>query len=176
MLEQICTTKEDKVLHIALESLSKIVEFHTKFFEVSGKCLRKTLISISKGMKALLITLTAALEFYCTYAENYENLQKKLLTKDSKVAKTLATLEKSTDNLFSSLICPLARIPRYFLLTSDLIKHANEDHPLVHDLTFVMETLRRMSQKFVIFLELFHIVFLHSQFSQRIQERMGKTK
>lgn len=92
--------------------------------------------SVSQRLGDIFLLISNYLKIYSQYCSNYNEAMRILseCKKQSKFKKFLEELKKKCHDiehrgLEDYLIRPVQRIPRYYLLLQDLVKHTSKDHP-----------------------------------------------
>jgi hypothetical protein len=92
--------------------------------------------SVSQRLGDIFLLISNFLKIYTQYCSNYNEAMRILseCKKQSKFKKFLDELKKKCHDIEHRgiedyLIRPVQRIPRYYLLLQDLVKHTSKDHP-----------------------------------------------
>eukprot|EP00026_Physarum_polycephalum_P003301 Phypoly_transcript_03311.p1 GENE.Phypoly_transcript_03311~~Phypoly_transcript_03311.p1 ORF type:complete len:722 (+),score=144.11 Phypoly_transcript_03311:157-2322(+) len=92
--------------------------------------------SVSQRLGDIFLLISNFLKIYTQYCSNYSEAMRILseCKKQSKFKKFLDELKKKCHDIEHRgiedyLIRPVQRIPRYYLLLQDLVKHTSKDHP-----------------------------------------------
>merc|ERR1712137_913474 len=133
-------------VHEVFSNIEEIINYHTMLLE--GLERRVSKFDASTCLGEFFISMTDYLRCYTTYVNNYNNAIATLseLEENSDFE---AKLKYLTDNgikgksIYTYLIMPIQRVPRYILLLNELIKHTKESHP---DYPHLIKAVEKMEQ------------------------------
>lgn len=93
-------------------------------------------------------------EIYFVYCRNYKEMQvvlDKFIKKNHPFSQFLSTIERtpslSNTDLYSFLIKPIQRLPKYVLLFKDLLKNTESIHPDYENIAFALKKFQEINTK-----------------------------
>ncbi|EGC29927.1 hypothetical protein DICPUDRAFT_4855, partial [Dictyostelium purpureum] len=146
LLSKELITKEQQKL--IFSDISIIYNFGNKFLEqLKGRCQPGKWYVYQK-LSDMFISISAFFKVYTSYVQNYDTALETLteLKKNTKFMLAYTELkEKPEINNFdvtAFLIMPVQRVPRYYLLLTDLFKHTWPEHPDYENLKNALDKLK----------------------------------
>ncbi|KAN0055736.1 hypothetical protein ACTA71_011622 [Dictyostelium dimigraforme] len=142
---EVITKDQQKLI---FSDIQIIYNFGNKFLDqLKNRCGNNW--RVYQKISDLFLQISAFLKVYTSYVQNYntalETLEE-LKKKDKQFIQVLNEQKESQQingkDITSFLIQPVQRVPRYYLLLTDLVKHTWEDHPDLKPLVGAAEKIK----------------------------------
>ncbi|KAN0034796.1 hypothetical protein ACTFIV_001328 [Dictyostelium citrinum] len=142
---EVITKDQQKLI---FSDIQIIYNFGNKFLDqLRNRCGNNW--RVYQKISDLFLQISAFLKVYTSYVQNYntalETLEE-LKKKDKQFIQVLNEQKESQQingkDITSFLIQPVQRVPRYYLLLTDLVKHTWEDHPDLKPLVGAAEKIK----------------------------------